>query len=178
MKYIIIFLLVCIFSFIISYFILYKKNKKDINKKLKYIGECGIAITKINTSTGVLSIKENDNVRNLMCQSSLGEIRKGSRILVTNYNEDEEIFIVDYYPEDEKSSMYINIELINGWFIDKIDFFKNNFLCLISFSNNDKIIRSRFDLDKRVFIDYIPAELESKEIKFKIFKEINRKSII
>lgn len=52
----------------------------------------------------------------------------------------------------------VDINFSFFWKVSEILFQENNFLCLITFSSklSSKIMRSRYDMGKRVFIDAIP----------------------
>lgn len=99
-QIIIVFLVICVFSTLISflYFNKFKKNKND--KILDLIGNIGYAETNITSSFGVMNVIDGlGNSKNYICKSQKCLIEKKSRILVTEYNIEDEIFVVNNYPE-------------------------------------------------------------------------------
>lgn len=99
-QIIIVFLVICVFSTLISflYFNKFKKNKND--KILDLIGNIGYAETNISSSFGVINVVDGlGNLKNYICKSQKGLIEKSSRILITEYCIEDEIFVVNNYPE-------------------------------------------------------------------------------
>lgn len=60
---------------------------------------------------------------------------------------------------------------IDGWKLSCN--YNGDFLYLIEFIKDEEIVRSRFDIDKNMFIDYYPAQLsnDDKELLSKLLIE-------
>jgi len=75
-----------------------KIKKKQINC-FKNVGSAGIAETEITLLYGIASFKINENCnQNIVCYSYREKIKKGERILITDYDCEKEMYIVDEYP--------------------------------------------------------------------------------
>jgi hypothetical protein len=60
------------------------------------VGKTALAETQISSSFGVASII--DDGKKITCRSYDEVICKGERVLITEFNENDEIYLVDYYP--------------------------------------------------------------------------------
>lgn len=91
-------LIIILFSWIFIHF--FQNKEKILNKKLfKLIGSSGIAITDISEIFGIVSFKDDlDQEKNIVCYSYREKINKGFRVLITDYNSEKEMYIVDEYP--------------------------------------------------------------------------------
>ncbi len=80
---------------------LFFTNKFKINniKMFKNVGVSGIAHTDITLLFGIVCFKNDNNEENsIACYSYRDKIKKGERILITDYDSEKEMYIVDEYP--------------------------------------------------------------------------------
>lgn len=92
------FLLTGIITFLYNkYFV--KKSVKINNEAYKNIGVSGITLTAISDTFGVVSFKDdlNDD-KTAVCFSYREKIDKGKRILITDYDVEKEMYVIDEYP--------------------------------------------------------------------------------
>ncbi len=87
------------FSYIFIRF--FKNENKKLNKEMfKLVGSSGIAITDISELFGVVSFKDDFGFdKNIVCYSYREKISKGIRVLITDYNSEKEMYIIDEYPK-------------------------------------------------------------------------------
>jgi len=82
------------------YFIIF--NDKTIKNKLemyKNVGSIGITQTEVTSLFGVVSFKNDfDENKNIICYSYREKIKKGQRILITDYDLINEMYVVEEYP--------------------------------------------------------------------------------
>lgn len=88
-----------IFSRIYIYF--FQDKNKIKNKELyKLIGNSGITLTNVSEFFGIVSFKDDfGKDRNIVCYSYRENINKGFRVLITDYDLNREMYIVDEYPK-------------------------------------------------------------------------------
>ena len=95
--------IVFIIIFVISWTFIHffqNKNKKLNNKLFKLVGNSGTAITDISDLFGIVSFKDDFGYdKNIACYSYREKINKGFRVLITDYNSEKEMFVVDEYPK-------------------------------------------------------------------------------
>lgn len=72
----------------------FEKYHSNLNSKLDLLGRHGIAETDITNDAGVVII---DNKR-LICKSYNRYISKGERIIISDYDQNDNEYIVDHYP--------------------------------------------------------------------------------
>lgn len=75
------------------------KFKLNASKMFKNVGISGFALTEISLLFGVIVFKNDlgqDN--NLICYSYRDKIKKGDRILITDYDLIKKMYVVDQYP--------------------------------------------------------------------------------
>ena len=79
---------------------LFFNEKKFSNIEMfKNVGISGISLTEINLLFGIIAFKnELNEEKNAICYSYKDKIKKGSRILITDYDFEKEMYIVDEYP--------------------------------------------------------------------------------
>lgn len=92
-------LITIFFSYILVHF--FKNENKVLNKEMfKLIGSSGIALTEISELFGVVSFKDDFGFdKNIICYSYREKISKGIRVLITDYNPEKEMYIIDEYPK-------------------------------------------------------------------------------
>lgn len=76
-------------------------NKIKINNRLifKNVGITATSLTEINLLFGIISFKnENNEEKNVACYSYRNKIKKGQRVLITDYDIEKQLYIVDEYP--------------------------------------------------------------------------------
>lgn len=96
---IIVFFIIFIISWIFIRFFS-NKNKKISSNLFKLVGNSGTAITDISDLFGIVSFKDDFGCdKNIACYSYREKIKKGLRVLITDYNSEKEMFIVDEYPK-------------------------------------------------------------------------------
>lgn len=76
----------------------FENNGKKLKNIYILIGQYGIAEISISKNFGVMSIKTENEKRNVVCKSYREEIPKGERVLITDYSESDDLYIVDRYP--------------------------------------------------------------------------------
>lgn len=78
-----------------------------------------------------------------------------------------------------KEIVNVDINFSFFWKVSEILFQENNFLCLVAFSSklSSKIIRSRYDMGRKTFIDAIPSLMpdEINNLHLEINNIINEK---
>ena len=81
-----------------NYFL--NKNKIFKREMFKNVCNSGNAITEITSLFGIISFKNDLNEdKNIICYSYREKINKGSRVLITDYDFEKEMYIVDEYPK-------------------------------------------------------------------------------
>jgi hypothetical protein len=82
------------------YYKLFSNNKKILsNEMFKNVGSSGITLTEITLLFGVVQFEDdNGNNKNITCYSYNEKIEKGKRILITDYDSNKEMYIVEEYP--------------------------------------------------------------------------------
>lgn len=100
MFYVLLFSIICTLVLTLIYFKLFSDSKKISNIEMfKYVGNSGFTLTEISLLFGVAQFKDdNGNNKNITCYSYRDKIQKGHRILITDYDSNKEMFIVEEYP--------------------------------------------------------------------------------
>lgn len=70
-------------------------NNIKVRKSFEYVGLTGRCETKITKIGGVVLLLNNQRISAITYDKM---INKNDRILVTDYNKDDEVYVVDYYP--------------------------------------------------------------------------------
>lgn len=96
-------LFIAILSTLIITFIYYKlfanNFKKNKLEMFKNVGSSGKAITDVSLLFGVVEFKNYlDEDKNIICYSYREKIKKGERVLITDYDFEKEMYIIDDYP--------------------------------------------------------------------------------
>jgi hypothetical protein len=103
MNLILLLILALLITIFFSYIFirLFKNENKILNGEMfKLVGSSGIALTEISELFGVVSFKDDFGIdKNIVCYSYRENISKGIRVLITDYNSEKEIYIVDEYPK-------------------------------------------------------------------------------
>jgi hypothetical protein len=100
MFYILLFLILITLIITIAYNKLFS-NKVKINniEMFKNVGTSGIAITDITLLFGIVSlITDSGENKNIACYSYRDKVKKGERILITDYDLQRELYVIDQYP--------------------------------------------------------------------------------
>jgi|ERR1700748_3598791 len=91
-------ILTLVFTIIYNLFFT-NKNKSKYIKMFKNVGTSGITQTEVNLLFGIISFKNDlGEENNATCYSYQEKIKKGERILITDYDSDKEMYVVDFYP--------------------------------------------------------------------------------
>ncbi len=75
------------------------KIKINETEMFKNVGNSGITETDISLLFGIVSFKNDlGENKNIACYSYRDKIKKGERILITDYDLEKELYIVEEYP--------------------------------------------------------------------------------
>lgn len=79
----------------------FQDKNKIINKEMfKLVGNSGTTITNVSNLFGVVScIDDFGKEKNIVCYSYRENIKKDLRILITDYDSNKEMYVVDEYPK-------------------------------------------------------------------------------
>lgn len=85
-------------TLIYNYF--FENKEKITNRNMfKLIGNSGMAETDISELFGVVSFKDDFNLeKKIICYSYREKILKGNRVLITDYDQHKEMYVIDEYP--------------------------------------------------------------------------------
>lgn len=97
---------ILLFSVFITLLLTLSYNKYFSNKNnlinvamFKNVGSSGKTLTEVTLLFGIVSFKNDLNEeKNIACYSYRDKIKKGSRILITDYDSEKEMYVIDEYP--------------------------------------------------------------------------------